>query len=507
MDRIFNLHQLHKNLSSDDLEKGSFGIEWEGLRVCNDGKLSLRPHPEIFGNKLTNPYITTDFSESQIEIITPAFDTIDEAFDFFSFMSDLVNSSLSDDEYLWFQSLPCILPDSSKIPIAKYKGRELAEESMEYRKGLAKKYGLRKQLISGIHFNFSFKEEMIEKLYDNIILKGNLDEFSNGVVVDNDSKGLSNGLSESSDSEISSLSNLSYKEFKDNLYLKITRNYIRYVWLIIYLTGCSVAAHNTFTPECTKLMENSDNKGSFYSDMGPSFRNASCGYKNLEHLYPDYNSVNGFANSVQSYIDEGKLSQAKELYTQIRLKPKDPRNLLESLNNDGIKYIEIRTLDINPFYKCGLIKKDMDFLHLFLIYLLIAEESDYENWQEEAIYNEEKTAEFAYDPDMHLIKDGEEISLEHWGLSILDEMDVMCKTLGIGSQSILNSMRRRIVNPNLTYGKRLTKLVEEEGYIESQIKLSRNNKLTSKYLVEKTDLIKENKFKDYVPIALQGAGK
>lgn len=481
MDGIFNLHQLHKNLTREDLKRGSFGIEWEGLRVCNDGRLSLRPHPEIFGNKLTNPYITTDFSESQIEIITPAFDTIDEAFEFFSFMADLVNSSLADDEYLWFQSLPCILPESSKIPIAKYKGRELAEESMEYRKGLAKKYGLRKQLISGIHFNFSFEEELIRKLYDNIIL--------------NDDESPESG------------SRLSYKDFKDNLYLKITRNYIRYVWLIIYLTGCSVAAHNSFTPECTKLMEKSDNKGSFYSDKGPSFRNASCGYKNLEHLYPDYSSVKGFANSVQSYIDEGKLSQAKELYTQIRLKPKDPRNLLESLDNDGIKYVEIRTLDINPFYKCGLIKKDMDFLHLFLIYLLIAEESEYEKWQEDAIYNEEKTAEFAYDPDLYLIKDGEKVSLEHWGLSILDEMDVMCKTLGIGSQTILNSMRRRIVNPNLTYGKRLTKLVKEEGYIESQIKLSRNNKLTSKYLVEKTNLLEENKFKDYVPIALQGAGK
>ena len=169
--------------------------------------------------------------------------------------------------------------------------------------------------------------------------------------------------------------------------------------------------------------------------------------------------------------------------------------------------MEIRTLDINPFYKCGLIKKDMDFLHLFLIYLLIAEESDYENWQEEAIYNEEKTAEFAYDPNMKLIKDGEEIGLEHWALSILDEMDVMYKTLGIGNHSILSSMRRRIVDPNLTYGKRLAKLVKEEGYIESQIKLSRNNKLTSKYLVENTDLLEENEFKDYVPIALQGAGK
>lgn len=480
MDRIFNLYQLHKNACAEDLKKGFFGIEWEGLRVRRNGELSLSPHPEIFGNKLSNPYITTDFSESQIEIITPAFDTIDEAFSFFSFMSDLVNSSLDDDEFLWFQSLPCILPDSSKIPIAKYKGKELAEESMEYRKGLAKKYGLRKQLISGIHFNFSFKEELIEKLYENIDLSE----------IENDKN-----------------SRISYQEFKNMVYLKISRNYIRYVWLIIYLTGCSVAAHNTFTPECTDLMECSDGQGGVYSERGPSFRNASCGYKNLEHLYPNYDSVDSFTRDVQSFIDEGKLSQAKELYTQIRLKPKDPRDALISLRNDGIQYIEIRTLDINPFYKCGLIKKDMEFLHLFLIYSLIADESDYENWQAEAIYNEEMVAEAAYEYDMKLLKDGEEISLEEWGLKILDEMDEMCRTLDIGSQSLIDSMRQRVVDPSLTYGKGLIKLVKEEGYINSQLKLSQINKFSSKYLLEHRGLLDNEKYKKYVPIALQGTKK
>ena len=213
---------------------------------------------------------------------------------------------------------------------------------MEYRKGLAKKYGLRKQLISGIHFNFSFKEELLEKLYENL----DISEIEN----DGDSR-------------------ISYKEFKNRLYLKISRNYIRYVWLIIYLTGCSVAAHDTFTPECTKLMEHSDNRGGVYSERGPSFRNASCGYKNLVHLYPSYHSVEEFTRDVQSFIDEGHLSQAKELYTQIRLKPKDPSDVLSSLRNDGIQYLEVRTLDINPFYKCGLIKKDMWLLrqHMTLI--------------------------------------------------------------------------------------------------------------------------------------------
>lgn len=130
-----NFKNLSK-LSSDEILKGSFGIEWESLRAKGDGTLSLTPHPAIFGDKLTNPLVTTDFSESQIEIITPTFDTIDEAFDTFSLLSDLVNASLPDDEYLWFQSIPCILPYWDQIPIAQYS--EEGEDSQKYREDLAK---------------------------------------------------------------------------------------------------------------------------------------------------------------------------------------------------------------------------------------------------------------------------------------------------------------------------------------------------------------------------------
>ena len=456
-------------LSADEILKGSFGIEWESLRAYSDGKLSLTPHPEVFGDKLKNPLITTDFSESQIEIITPTFNSIDEAFNVFSLLADLVNAHLPDDEYLWFQSIPCILPYTQEIPIARY-GEE-GIESEKYRIELAKKYGFKKQMISGVHFNFSFSEDVLHKLYGIVNCKS------------------------------------SFKEFKNEIYLKIARNYLRYCWLIIYLTGCSVAVHDSFTLECRKLMNHRDDRGSVYSDRGPSFRNASCGYKNLEHLYPSYNSIKEFTRDIQSFIDEGHLSQAKELYTQIRLKPKDPSNLLESLNDDGIKYLEIRTLDINPFYKCGLIKNDMNFLHLFMIYLLAKEESDYEKWQEEALYNEEKTAEYGYDAKLMLIKDGQNISLKDWALDILDEMDMVAKTLCLENQSVIELMRLKIINPYLTYGKRLSRLIEKEGFIESQMRLSRNNKLRSKYLVEETDLLNDERFRDYVPIALQGVGK
>ena len=450
-------------LSPEEILKGSFGIEWESLRALSDGKLSLTPHPEVFGDKLKNPVITTDFSESQIEIITPTFDSIDEAFDVFSLLADLVNASLPDDEYLWFQSIPCILPYYDKIPIAKY-GDE-GVESEKYRMELAKKYGVKKQMISGVHFNFSFADESVEKLYE--IIGPDLD----------------------------------FKEFKNEIYLKIARNYLRYCWLIIYLTGCSIGSHGTFSKDCIHKMDARDAYGSYYSTKGPSFRNASCGYKNLKDLYPGYASVDEFTRDVQSFIDEGDLSEAKELYTQIRLKPKRPMDMLNSLKEDGIEYVEIRTLDINPFYKCGLVRHDMKFLHLFLIYMAIKSESDYVDWQKEAKINEENTAERAYDESMRLLKDGEETTLKEWASEIINEMYGMCEVLGIEEENTLKLMHDRVSNPDLTYGKRLLELISERGYINTHVMLSMANKKTSKDFVRNMD-IEDEMYQKYIPMAL-----
>ena len=460
-----NLANLSK-LSSNEILEGSFGIEWESLRAKDDGKLSLTPHPAVFGDKLTNPLITTDFSESQIEIITPTFDTIDDAFENFSLLSDMVNASLPQDEYLWFQSIPCILPYWDQIPIAQYS--EEGESSQKYREDLARRYGVKKQMISGVHFNFSFSERFLKKLYS----------------LEND--------------------DLSFKDFKDDIYLKIARNYLRYCWLIIYLTGCSIGSHKTFSNDCIHLMDAKDDYGSYYSTRGPSFRNASCGYKNLKDLYPSYNSVNEFVGDINSFIDNGDLSEAKELYTQIRLKPKNPKDLLNSLKDSGIEYIEIRTLDINPFYQCGIVNRDMKFLHLFLIYMLVKDESDYLAWQNEAKINEERTAESGYVDSMRLLRDGCEVTLKDWAHEIINEMYDMCDELGIDGFDTLNLMMNRVLNPDFTYGKMLLSLIEQHGYINTHIMLSKNNKQISMDNLRNCDVDSCDEVKKYFDVALAG---
>ena len=433
---------IRKILTPEEILSGNFGFEKEGLRINKKGELSITPHPPIFGDKLKNPYITTDFSESQVEIVTPTFKSTKEAYQCLSFLVDIVNTSIPPDQYIWNQSLPCILPDKYMIPLAEYTGKK-GEESRNYRINLARKYGTLKQMISGIHYNYSLSDHTLDKLHKNLA------------------------------------PHEKYRNFKNSIYLKIVRNYNRYKWFLIYLTGASIAAHRTFTKECLEIMPLEDEYESRYSSTGPSYRNSRIGYKNLEHLYPRYDTVEHFIEDVKHYIEEEIISEPKELYTQIRLKPEDPTRYLDSLKGDGILYLEIRSIDINPFDKCGIDKTDAEFVHLFLIYLLVKEENDYDKWQIEALYNEEETAQNAYSMDMRLLKDGKEVKLLSWAEKIIAEIEEMNQTLKLKKEDIIEKIRKRIENPEKTHAKELEDIIKHKGYIPSQVSIAKHNKETS----------------------------
>jgi glutamate--cysteine ligase len=105
---------------------------------------------------------------------------------------------------------------------------------------------------------------------------------------------------------------------------------------------------------------------------------------------------------------------------------------------------------------------------------------------------------------MRLLKDGEEVTLKSWAADIINEMYGMCEVLGIDEGRTLSLMLNRISNPDLTYGKRLLRLIEEHGYINTHIILSKNNKQTSIHNLENVDLKEQEKLKCYVDVALAG---
>src|SRR5438477_10035358 len=82
------------------------GIEKESLRVRPDGSLALTPHPAALGSPLTHPYITTDFSESQLELITGAYPQVDRCLDELTRIHQFVYRNIGE-ELLWCSSMPC----------------------------------------------------------------------------------------------------------------------------------------------------------------------------------------------------------------------------------------------------------------------------------------------------------------------------------------------------------------------------------------------------------------
>lgn len=433
------IKRLKELIIEDKYHIGAYGIEREMLRVDKAGVLAYTPHPKGLGNKFKNPYITTDFSESQIELITPAFKESRETYKFVNELYDITALEIGD-ELLWPQSMPCEIPEGKGIPIAEFGDEKEAVAAKEYRENLLNKYGGKKQLISGIHYNFSFSEELLKGLFAE-----ECNEYT-------------------------------FKEFKNKTYLKVTRNFLRYRWFLIYLLGSTSTLHKSFIEnnDCTKCYKEVA-RDSYIHESGISYRNGECGYRNLVDIFPDYYSVEGYVDSLKEFIKEDLIESHKELYSPIRLKAVDPKTFLHSLEEEGIKYLEYRVIDVNPFEKGGIALDDLKFLEVFNLYLLIKEEQKFETWQQESLENQNLIAKYGK-KSVVLKRNGEEISKQQWGLEILYEMEGINKELKLNKEEVIKTMIKRLEDYSLTYAYRIEKQVKEKGYIKAYMDLAKQHK-------------------------------
>ena len=143
---------------SGPFRDGRVGLEKEALRVSPAGTISAKPHPLAFGSALTHPYLTTDFSEALLELITPPLADEGEVLGFLDDLHRFVLARL-EGEILWGASMPCILEGGERIPLARYGSSNAARMKTLYRRGLGYRYGRTMQVIAGVHYNFSFSED------------------------------------------------------------------------------------------------------------------------------------------------------------------------------------------------------------------------------------------------------------------------------------------------------------------------------------------------------------
>lgn len=412
--------ELHKRLAalSPTVLKGLLrGIEKEGLRVDADGMLSATPHPAGLGSALAHPRITTDFCEAQLELITGVHADIDGCLAELTELHQEVYRQMGD-EMLWCASMPCRLPDEDQIPIANYGRSNLGRMKSLYRQGLARRYGRRMQTISGIHYNFSLPEAAWPLLQR---ADGRTDAVS---------------------------------AYKDEGYFALLRNFRRHSWLLLQLLGASPAVCGTFvagrehrlaawgagtlwSPGATSLRMGrmgyqSDAQGSLAVSFNDLAGYAASLNRALTQPYPAYEAIGVREGGQYVQLATSLLQIENEFYGTIRPKRTIHRGErpLHALGRDGVEYVEVRCLDIDPFHPVGIDAQAIRLVDVFLLHcLLAASPADSPAELAAMSRNQRLVAEGGRDPATRLDRAGEQITPAEWGVQLLRQFEPIAAAL------------------------------------------------------------------------------
>lgn len=302
---------LQKLSPNSPILQATFGLERESLRINADNSVAQTPHPEALGSRSFHPYIQTDYSEPQLELITPVAHSTKEARRFLGAITDVAMRSMEKTEYLWPLSMPPVI-SADDIQIAQLE----SDFEYQYRVGLAERYGKLLQSMSGIHYNFELGKDLTQQLFE-------ASDYDDLIT------------------------------FKNALYLKLAQNFLRYRWLLTYLYGASSLAE----------------KGFLTDEIGcvRSIRNSNYGYVNAPDVHISFSSLEQYVTDIEQAVASGQLSAEKEFYSAVRLRgAKTSRDFLTK----GITYLEFRNFDLNPFEPLAISQETLDTTHLFALALL-----------------------------------------------------------------------------------------------------------------------------------------
>ncbi len=476
---------LHKRLtrfinssSSGLLRNGNIGLEKESLRVSLSGGISKTQHPLALGSALTNSYITTDYSEALTEIITPPFSSSRDALQFLGDAHAFVYSKL-EGEKLWSTSMPCALEGGADIPIAQYGSSNAGLMKTIYRRGLGHRYGRVMQVISGVHYNYSPTDNFWVGLQD---LEG---------------------------------SDSNSRDFIDQHYFGMVRNLKRFGWLIPYLFGASPAVCKSFIGDRETTLSEFD-ESTYFEPCATSLRMGDIGYTNSKEkcagINVSYNSLDEYISSLEYAINtscpkwkrvgvkvNGKYEQLNSNILQIEnehystVRPKQIAGALEkpilALKKRGVRYVELRSIDVNAFHPLGVSQDQLLFLEIFMLFCLLLDSPAIdEKEQQEIDRNLELVAHKGREEQLTLSRYGVEIKLKHWAEEICSNMQGICEQLD-GSDlakpyySVLMQQQEIIADPELTPSARMLAEMRAkgEGFFHFAKRMSQQHK---KYFAE-----------------------
>jgi len=379
------------------------GIEKESLRTQPGGALAHTPHPAALGSPLTHASITTDYSESQLELITGVHAGVEDCLDELTRIHQFTYRTLAGlgDEQLWVGSMPCGLPPDENIPIGNYGSSNIARAKSVYRMGLGHRYGRRMQTISGIHYNWSLP-------------------------------GLSN-----------------------DDHFALIRNFRRHAFLLLTLFGASPAVCPSFVAGRDHGLQRLS-EHTLYQPHATSLRMGRLGYQSDAQatLAVSYNSLESYAASLHDALTRpyppyeaigiknlgGEYNQLATTLLQIEnefygtIRPKrvirSGERPLHALRERGVEYVEVRCMDLDPFVPVGIAAPTLRLLDIFLLHCLL-QSSPPDTPEEIAALgrNQHRTASHGREPGLKLERGAREVALVDWALELLKECEPIAAAL------------------------------------------------------------------------------
>ncbi len=440
------------------------GVERECLRSMQDGKSSLEAHSKELGSKLTHPFITTDYAENLLEYIGGVHDNTEGLLEELEALHAFTVKN-SNGEILWPSSMPCLLPEDDKIPLADYGSSNTGKLKKLYRMGLGHRYGRSMQSIAGVHYNFSLT-----------------DKFWNLLKTDESSE-------------------LSISDFKSEKYFHLIRNFQRNKWLLMYLFGASPAVDESFLNGKEHKLKKINND-TYFTSYGTSLRMGGLGYtssaqtdinicfdkletyiKTLEaarqRSYPQYEKIGLKDESGYKQLNTHLLQIDNEFYSNIR-----PKNIagrkesaLKALHLRGVEYIEVRLLDVDPFDKLALSEDKIHFMHLFLLWCL-TNDSPCINKEEcvELNNNFQSTILNGRNPILALKHRGEDIPIATYALKILDEISNFSKEIRLSDSKYNKALDAQVAkanNPSLLPSEKIMNELKDKSFLEFHLRLAK----------------------------------
>ncbi|NLS12811.1 glutamate--cysteine ligase [Vibrio sp. SM6] len=440
------------------LQQFGRGVERETLRYQAPGALAKTPHPKGLGSAFTNHWITTDFAEQLLEFITPVSHDIETLMAQLDDIHHFTQSQLGE-EGMWPLSMPCYVEHDTDIMLAQYGSSNPAKMKTLYREGLKRRYGSLMQVISGVHFNFSFSDDFWTALFG-----------------------------EQSDSE--------RQASQSEAYFALIRNYYRFGWLIPFFFGASPALCRSFLADRETALPFELLNNTLFLPNATSLRLSDLGYTSSAQstLKIGFNSLEQYLEGLHDAIRrpsdqfaqigvkvQGEYRQLNsnilqienELYAPIRPKrvAKSGEKPSEALERGGVEYIEVRSLDVNPFSPVGITADQVRFLDLFLTWAVLSDSDPMDNCELECWRsNWSKVVVSGREVGLNLTIgcQGEQLSLQTWAHRVFDELELiaieMDKAHGSDTyQDVCKTLRQWIDSPELTLSGQLMEQIRAHG--------------------------------------------